>query len=274
MAEFSRLVTGEEVEKLERAVSLYPGEFLEGFSVSEAAPFEDWARLKAEQLQRSYVAGMHRLVAALQSSGELAGALGYAWRLVEAEPLDESGHRQVMRLLALNGQRAEALAQYEACRKVLKSELKATPSAETEELHELLLKGEMPPIMEETPRPVRLAQEGGSLPVPGISGVPRAGCAILLWKGDIHPAAGKSHPEPITDRSDRGLVGLGEIFGGVRRAAAAAAGVRSVADRQLPPGRAPIPGAGRRIAAHAGAGEQRNRPLDPGRQAGKCTVPR
>ena len=41
VAEFSRLVTGEEVEQLERAVSLYPGEFLEGFSASEAAPFED-----------------------------------------------------------------------------------------------------------------------------------------------------------------------------------------------------------------------------------------
>ena len=68
VAEFSRLVEAQAIEQIEQAMALYQGEFLEGFSVSEAMPFEDWARLKREQLQRSYVAGMHRLVAELHEA--------------------------------------------------------------------------------------------------------------------------------------------------------------------------------------------------------------
>ncbi len=47
IAEFTRLAGGQGVDDLEKAIRLYKGEFLEGFSVSEAAPFEDWARLDA-----------------------------------------------------------------------------------------------------------------------------------------------------------------------------------------------------------------------------------
>lgn len=168
-AELIRVASSQDVEPLERAVTLYKGGFLEGFSASEAAPFEDWARLKGEQLQRCFLEILHRLASTLEAGGEYERALGYARRSVEVEPLDESGQRQVMRLLALSGRRAEALARYEACCRVLKDELKAGPSQETEDLYQLLLKGELPPTAVEIPSPVRLPRRVGACPYRGLA---------------------------------------------------------------------------------------------------------
>jgi DNA-binding SARP family transcriptional activator/tetratricopeptide (TPR) repeat protein len=133
----------DEIERLGRALELYQGEFLEGFSVSDAAPFDDWARLKREQMHRAYQQGLHRLVEMLERSGELERALPYAWRQVEVEPLDEGAYRQVMHLLAHSGRGGEALAQYEVCRDILQKEFGAAPSAETTGLYEQIRSGEL-----------------------------------------------------------------------------------------------------------------------------------
>jgi WD40 repeat protein/DNA-binding SARP family transcriptional activator len=170
IAQFSELATGgDRIERLEKAVALYQGQFLEGFSVGDAAPFEDWLRLKREQLQRCYQETLHRLAAGLEVAGEYDRALGYAHVLVDVEPLDESAHRQVMRLLAFSGRGAEALAQYEACRGVLQQELGASPSAETEELYQLLLEGELPPALAEVTAPARLPRRIGACPYRGLA---------------------------------------------------------------------------------------------------------
>ncbi len=153
VAEIAALESGAEgtdgVERLERAVELYQGEFLEGFSVSEAAPFDDWRRLKQQQLQRCYLEVLHRLAAELEAASEYERALGYAYQLVDVEPMDESAQRQLMRLLAFNGRGGEALVQYETCRDVLQSELGASPSAETTRLYEQILAGQL-----EAPTPI------------------------------------------------------------------------------------------------------------------------
>jgi DNA-binding SARP family transcriptional activator len=129
------------IEPLERAFELYKGEFLDGFSVPEAAPFEEWARLKREQLHRQYLGLLGSLAAAQERSGEVSLALPYAWRGVEFEPWHEAAQRQLMRLLALDGQRSAALAQYEACRRVLAQELDVEPSLETTQLYESIRDG-------------------------------------------------------------------------------------------------------------------------------------
>ena len=139
-----------EIERLERAVALYQGDFLEGFSVSDAAPFDDWARLKREQLHRACLQGLHRLATLLEQEGEHERALPYAWRQVELAPLDERAHRQVMRLLAHSGRGGEALAQYAACREILQKELGAAPSAETAGLYEQIRSGKLGALVQAT----------------------------------------------------------------------------------------------------------------------------
>ena len=67
--------------------------------------------------------------------------MAYARRQVELEPWRESAHRQWMRALALSGQRSAALAQYEACRRILAEELGVEPEAETTALYERIRGG-------------------------------------------------------------------------------------------------------------------------------------
>ena len=51
-------------------------------------------------------------------------------------PWQEEAHRTLMRLLAVDGRRSAALAQYETCRRALARELDVEPSAETIALYE------------------------------------------------------------------------------------------------------------------------------------------
>ncbi len=150
-------VSEEHVEQLCQALALYRGEFLDGFSVPDAAPFEEWTRLKREQLHRQHLGVLGELATDYERAGDVHQALVYAWRQVEIEPWQESGQRQLMRLLALNGQRSAALAQYEACRRILVEELHAEPSLETTALYESIRDGRLdfqagaPTILEELP---------------------------------------------------------------------------------------------------------------------------
>jgi hypothetical protein len=57
----------------------------------------------------------------------------------------EQAHRQLMRLLALNGQRGAALAQYETCWRALAEQLDIEPAQETTRLYEQIRDGTLDP---------------------------------------------------------------------------------------------------------------------------------
>jgi predicted ATPase/DNA-binding SARP family transcriptional activator len=123
------------IPQLAEAAELYRGGFLEGLSFPDSAALEEWALLKREQLQQEVVAGLHRLAGWHEQRGEFQQALPYARRQVSLEPWQEQGQRQVMRLLAITGQRNAALAQYQALRRMLAAELGVEPEDETEALY-------------------------------------------------------------------------------------------------------------------------------------------
>jgi DNA-binding SARP family transcriptional activator len=123
-------------DQMERAVALYRGHFLEEFSLSGSTAFEEWTLVNRERYRRLASQALRRLVEHYGRNGEHERALGYAWRQVELDPWQEQAHMQVMRLLALDGQRVAALAQYETCRRLLHQELGIKPAAETTRLYE------------------------------------------------------------------------------------------------------------------------------------------
>ena len=71
--------------------------------------------------------------------GEREAAERSGRRLVELAPFRESGYRMLMRALAARGETAEALLVYERLRVLLRDELGAAPSAETQRVHAGLL---------------------------------------------------------------------------------------------------------------------------------------
>ena len=131
------------IEQLQQAIPLYRGNFLEGFSVSDSAGFEEWALMTRERLARQMLSALHQLAATYEQLGEYEQAQSCAWRQIELEPSDETAHQQLMRTLALGGQRSTALAQYEACRRLLAKELGVEPAAETTRLYEHIRDGKL-----------------------------------------------------------------------------------------------------------------------------------
>lgn len=126
------------MQRMERMTELYRGDFLEQFFLSDSDLFEEWAVLKREWLRREAVESLSHLTNKYERRGEYERARRYARRQVTLEPWREEAHRQLMRLLALDGQRSSALAQYETCRQRLADELNIEPTGETVALYQAI----------------------------------------------------------------------------------------------------------------------------------------
>ena len=132
-----------DIRRLEEAVELYRGDFLEGFTVADSPSFEEWALLTREQLNRNVRESLQQLAENYQEQGEYQTAIVYARRLLVMDPLLEEAHQSLIKLLAASNQRSAALAQYEACRRILANELGVEPSPETKAVFDQINSGEI-----------------------------------------------------------------------------------------------------------------------------------
>jgi DNA-binding SARP family transcriptional activator len=132
-----------DVARLEQAIALYRDSFLIGFSV-RSGNFEEWVLLKREGFDRQALSVMQRLADSYERSGDYARAQLYARRQLELEPWREEAHCQLMRALALSGQRSSALAQYESCRRLLARDLAVMPGHEITVLYEAIRDDRLP----------------------------------------------------------------------------------------------------------------------------------
>jgi DNA-binding SARP family transcriptional activator len=94
-----------------------------------------WVDDRRALLASSLVRAIDSRVDALVAHNELELALTHAREAVRLEPYRESGYRRLMRMLAVNGDRAEAVRAYNQCRDLLEKELGVAPSAETQALY-------------------------------------------------------------------------------------------------------------------------------------------
>jgi predicted ATPase/DNA-binding SARP family transcriptional activator len=128
-------------QRLEQAVTLYGGDFLEGYYLPDGNEFESWVLARREAFRRQLLEGLENLSAVYLAEAELKRAEATARRLIAIDPLRESGHRQLMTTLATMGQRAAAVSQYETLKSLLDEELGAEPSAATIRLYEAIVDG-------------------------------------------------------------------------------------------------------------------------------------
>jgi DNA-binding SARP family transcriptional activator len=100
---------------------------------------DDWRRRLDHTLERALEA---YAAACLGLGGtELAGAERAARRLLDHNPLRETGYALLMRALAARGHVPEALGVYEGARTVLRDELGIPPGPALARLHAALLQG-------------------------------------------------------------------------------------------------------------------------------------
>ena len=115
----------------QNALTLYRGDFLEGFYVRDAPDFEQWVLVQRAHYREAVMQGLHTLAHWHEQQGDLSQSITHTRRLLTLEPWREEAHRHLMLRLARNGQRAAALAQFESCQRILEEELAVTPDAET-----------------------------------------------------------------------------------------------------------------------------------------------
>ena len=225
-----------DVKLLDDAVQLYRGDFLEGFYVHDAPAFEEWVLPERERLQRKMQQALYQLAAHYTARRQYARGIDYTSRLLALEPWHEEVHQQMMRLLALSGQRSAALNQFEICRRLLADELGVEPNRDTVELHHRIARGEvtsqpaLPRLPRDWPseatpfvgRAEELAQLHAYLAAPGsrlatVVGISGVGKTRLVLQGaaqamggfrqGVHyiPAAALSTPEGLSHAIMRAL---------------------------------------------------------------------
>ena len=130
--------TDEQIAALEDAVAAYGGELLPGC-------YSDWLLAERDRLAQAYGAALERLAALCEELRDYPKAIGHAQALLRHDPLHEPAYTLLMRLHALNDDRAAALHTYHTCATVLRRELDVEPSLATRQLYERLLTARVQP---------------------------------------------------------------------------------------------------------------------------------
>ncbi len=137
LADFEAAIAAGKREDLAHAVALYRGELL-------PSCYDDWIRPERERLHRLCAAALERLVTLAEERHDLPDAIAHAGHLLQHDPLREATYRTLMRLHALNGDRAAAMHVYHTCVNILRRELGVPPDVSTRLLHEELLNADAP----------------------------------------------------------------------------------------------------------------------------------
>jgi predicted ATPase/DNA-binding SARP family transcriptional activator len=127
-----RLPGPQALPHLQKAISAYGGDFLEGAGTGE------WVDVRRRELRTNFEMALGATGAILVNAGQLRQAVQIYERAVAHEPLDEAAHRELMKCWARLGEPARALRHYQRLQDFLRKELGAPPAPETARVYETL----------------------------------------------------------------------------------------------------------------------------------------
>ena len=105
--------------------------------------YADWSHEYRERLLRAYIQVLEGAAKAALEVGDASLAETLAARAVAREPLRETGHLLLIRALAASGNRAAALATFDALKSLLAEELAVEPSPEALEIRQQVASGRL-----------------------------------------------------------------------------------------------------------------------------------
>jgi predicted ATPase/DNA-binding SARP family transcriptional activator/DNA-binding CsgD family transcriptional regulator len=129
---------GREPAAYRAAIDLYAGDLL------PEDRYERWAEDRRQELRTVYLDLLLELAALHEERAEHGPAIEALQKVVANERTHEDAHVGLMRLYAMNGQRYQAMRQYERLQKALQDELDSEPDAQSKRLHEEILAGRFP----------------------------------------------------------------------------------------------------------------------------------
>jgi DNA-binding SARP family transcriptional activator len=120
------------------------GELLAGLHFDDAPELAEWLAVRRDDARRNRQRERLADAQARLANGDLDEALALADAVLADEPESEQAWRLRMEICYLRGDRAAAIAAWDACREVLRRAFGVSPSAETNELGKLILAGATP----------------------------------------------------------------------------------------------------------------------------------
>jgi DNA-binding SARP family transcriptional activator len=217
--EFHALIGRPDAASLERAASLYRGDFLAGFTLRGCAEFEEWQESVSEELRQALARGLQRLVAACIAGGALERAAGHARRWLQLDPLHEPAHQVIIRLHGWAGQRSAAMRQYRSLVRVLDRDLAVRPLPETTRLYDDVRAGRLgpPPVpvpapAADDPAPDKAVAAAGTPTWPLVGRTAELDTLRVAWR-----AAGRDGGHSGTGRGGRVVAIAGEAGSGKTR---------------------------------------------------------
>lgn len=132
---------GADLASLTAAVGLWRGTFLEGITMADSEGFDAWLQQERQLWERRMLETLARLTELEAGLGRWQNVLEHSRRALAMDPLQERFHRFLMKASYQSGDRAAALSQYEACRKLLRDELGVPPHPATLALRDEIVAG-------------------------------------------------------------------------------------------------------------------------------------
>ncbi|MEZ4859880.1 MAG: bacterial transcriptional activator domain-containing protein [Caldilineaceae bacterium] len=153
------------LDQLDQALRLYRGELLAGFYLEEATGFSEWLALERVRLRLRVSDGHRRVCAAYAAQAKWGKGIAVARRWLALDEFDEEVHRQLLRLLAADGQVMAAKEHYAHLCRRLWDELAVEPEPATVELYEQIQATSRAPLArEQSPRKTSDHQHWGEAP--------------------------------------------------------------------------------------------------------------
>ncbi len=116
-------------DSLKMAISLYKGRFLEDC-------YHTYIEETRNTIQNLYRNALISLSEIYLRKLRFEEAIEIGEKILSLDPLDEEGHRLLMRIYLLNNEKAKAINQYEKCYNLFKKEFGCEPSEETRKFYE------------------------------------------------------------------------------------------------------------------------------------------
>jgi LuxR family maltose regulon positive regulatory protein len=130
--DFERLATADDVDLLQRALSLYEDDYL------PESLYEDWSSAERQRLRHLYLVTAERLARHLVQAEAWDEVIQTCRAMLARDNCWEAAYRLLMRAHAAQGSRSQIHSVYQRCITTLREELDAEPSATTQALFEQL----------------------------------------------------------------------------------------------------------------------------------------
>jgi DNA-binding SARP family transcriptional activator len=185
---------------LPTAAALYSGPFLHGINLLGLTSWQQWVDGRRGTYANRFRRCCRDWVDARVADGDLDGAIAAARKWIAPDPLDDEGQHRLIEVLALGGERNEAIRQYELYARLLEPE-GLTPLDGTQELLEKLRRAELPsaprrPAVSPESQPADAAQ---SRPATAMAPAPPADASAVPG-GAIEAGSGIETSETRGDR--------------------------------------------------------------------------